>query len=107
MAEKRFYPREFKGKQHNHGCADCNGRYVCCCETPEVNGRCNPCISGIPSTAARAMGPRRCCYEAMPITPIRYAADFRSYKLAGPGPWFKCPTCARTFPAQPEKVRVA
>lgn len=104
---KRFNVNQFAGKQHHHGCTECRGRYVCACEEPGRNRRCNACISGIPSNTAREWGPRQCCYDAEPIKPITYADALKSYKLAGPGPWFKCPTCSRTFPAQPGKVKVA
>lgn len=91
---------KFAGKQHHHGCTGCRRRYVCACTTPEENDRCNFCISG--RLGASAWDPRPCC-----LTDSRLCENYDrdAHKLAGPGPWFKCRTCARTFPCQPERVK--
>lgn len=103
---KTFNNGQFAGKQHHHGCRACRRRYVCACETPADDESCSVCRSGRVSDQAKAWEPKACCLEK-PLKPITYAEDRKAYKLAGPGPWFKCPTCARTFPCQPNKVAIA
>lgn len=96
---------EFAGKQHHHGCERCNRRYVCACLTPDTNDVCNSCRAGRVTAAARAWEPQDCCLQAAPLTSLG-KDEKRALKLVGPTPWFKCPTCARQFPCQPEEVKI-
>lgn len=95
---------EFAGKQHHHGCTSCNRRYVCACMTPAENGVCNVCVSGRLPVWVEGWGPHECCYAAEPISPIWSKDELRTYRLVGPGPWYRCPTCSRQFPCQPSQV---
>lgn len=100
MATRPFPTAKWKGKLHYHGC-QCGRTYGDACTTPEKNGRCNPCISGIPSKLARGREPTVCC-----LTNLRPAEkyDRERYNLAGPGPWWICKTCARQFIRPPKEV---
>jgi hypothetical protein len=102
LVARPYATAKYAKKQHHHGCKGCRRRYVCACSQPESDGRCNACISGRRSVYTAAWEPQSCCLiDARPCD--KYDRD--RYLLAGPGPWFTCRTCARTFPCPPEKVR--
>lgn len=102
MARPFTPPAKWKGEQHFHGCTQCRARYLDACVDLKVDGTCNPCRSGITSNRQTAWAPRPCCLGNARLCE-KY--DRERHKLAGPGPWFRCTACARTFPAQPEQVR--
>lgn len=99
---RTYSTAKFAGKQHHHGCTDCRRRYVCACDTPQINSTCNSCRSGRVGEGARAWEPQPCCLADYRLCET-YDRDV--HKLAGPGPWFRCRTCARTFPCKPEQVK--
>lgn len=101
MARAFTPPAKWKGEQHFHGCTECRGRYGDACTELQVDGTCNACRSGIPSIDQSVRAPHGCCFNNVRLCE-KY--DRERYKLAGPGPWFVCRTCARTFPARPEQV---
>ncbi len=78
---------------HQHGCTTCRGPYSDTCNTPHIDGRCNPCTSGIPSVWAINRRPNECCYTH---TRKALKQELKTYRLAGPGPWYICTRCHRT-----------
>lgn len=93
-----------KKTQHHHGCILCNRRYSCGIEGCQTARRCNACISGRMHDGVRAWEPQECCFRNSPLPIIRTKKERDPYDLVGE-PWFKCPTCARQFPCQPEQVK--
>lgn len=94
-------PTPTKKTWHLHACTTCGGVYDDSCPTPQVNSRCNPCISGIPSVRARGRAPVTCCR-----TNARLARkdELKTYRLAGNQPWFLCGTCHRAFAHDPRNT---
>jgi hypothetical protein len=96
--------KKFQTLGHRHFCSDrtCRRIYQCLaviylrggCPNPRVNGRCAPCRGyPVPETFEIAWAPRECCRNN--VRQITDRDELLSHRLAGPGPWFKCKTCAR------------
>jgi hypothetical protein len=82
---------------HAHGCIQCGSRYMDSCTTSEKNGTCYPCRSGVPNTfLTQGYLPIECCPSN--IRRVFDPDELLRYRLAGPGPWFICRSCQRTFP---------
>lgn len=94
-----------KSTLHHHGCTGCRRRYVCGVADCQADGRCMVCRTGRVSAGIQAWGPQECCYRNSPLPEMRTKAEREPYKLFGV-PWFKCPTCARQHPCQPEQVKM-
>ena len=86
---------QLRGELHMHFCADrdCRLVYEDCCETPEVNGSCMLCKSGRRGLMA-SRDPRECCLGNCEQVIDR--RDLNRFRLAGPGPWYRCKTCCRS-----------
>lgn len=94
--------RQMSGKHHAHGCSECHLRYTDACSTPEQNGKCVTCRVG----QQRALwdqnsDPAGCCVNAREV---KDAETLGKYKLAGPGPWYRCPVCSRTHAHDPRRA---
>lgn len=85
---------------HAHFCNDrsCRQIYDCLdvrthqCET-RVNGRCHTCRGLEAPVWTQVRAPQPCC-----VNNVRQVTDrdeLYAHRLGGPGPWFKCKTCAR------------
>ncbi len=85
----------FAGRFHLHSCTSCGHTYGCSCTSPAVNGRCGDCRTdhGRPLWD-RDRDPAPCCGRDQ-LDLLTRADDLKTYQLAGPGPWWKCRTCAR------------
>lgn len=83
------------GVAHFHFCSDreCRLIYEDSCDTPEVNGRCEPCRGRTRSRYLPVRDPQECCIDN--CVQITYRPLLITHQLAGPGPWFQCKTCAR------------
>lgn len=88
-------------KLHFHGCAKCRRTIGCSCGTPLVNPVCRPCRGLELSRYDLAREPRDCCWDACEL--ITRPDLIETYDLAGPGPWYRCPTCARQHASPPRK----
>lgn len=100
VANKPYPTAKWVGKHHYHGCTTCGLRYDDTCRTPEADGTCLSCRRGELSVYQYAYMPRPCCFTNSQVA----SKDDRTlYKLAGPGPWWKCKTCARQFTRQPQE----
>lgn len=100
LTRKVFSTLKWGGKLHYHGCTNCHLRYHDACHTPELDGLCPSCTTGRISAYQQAIEPRACCYVD---TRLANRDDRDVYKLAGPGPWWLCRTCARQFTRQPKE----
>ena len=98
MAE--FSSLKWRGKAHHHGCTRCNRRYEDACVSPEENGICNACRTGRDTARELSWAPSACCPDR---NRLANKHDREALKLAGPGPWWVCLACARSFPFQPEE----
>lgn len=92
--------KKFAGSQHYHTCTagDCRQIYGCNCHAPAVNGRCHEHSEKPWALKERPLGdrvrdPQPCCTDN--TRQITYADVLERHRLAGPGPWFICKTCAR------------
>lgn len=101
VSEGALYSK-FRTLGHKHFCADrdCRRVYQCLavvflpngCPDPRRNARCAPCRGGA-LPAYDTTSPRACCRNN--VRQVTDRDELLSYRLAGPGPWFKCKTCAR------------
>ena len=71
---------------------ECNGG-VGFCADPSKNGRCRPCRGKTRSGWDGTRDPQECCHGN--CEQVTDKAELIRYRLAGPGPWFQCKTCAR------------
>lgn len=84
---------------HLHFCSDRDCRLVYECaahECPDVakNTRCPLCRGQIRPAWVSARDPQECCLGN--CTQVTRPDELIRYRLAGPGPWFQCDTCARS-----------
>ena len=89
--------RNMAGKAHQHACTTegCVARFDCSCESPEHNGAC-PEHRGSPKPSwAHYREPKACCVAN--TEHVSSPEVIAAHQLAGPGPWFRCRSCARTF----------
>jgi len=86
---------QLAGKGHFHFCANARCRliYEDFCDTPETNRTCPPCRGIRRAVWMQSRDPRECCTSN--CRQVTNPDDLIRYQLAGPGPWFKCQTCAR------------
>lgn len=77
---------------HFHACKECRLLYQDACAKPESNAICDDCRGLARSFWEKARDPQPCCVNN---TEMVVGDDVVTYRLAGPGPWFKCNTCAR------------
>ena len=84
---------------HDHGCRTCRRTIGCSCSTPASNPECRPCRGLELSVYDRTREPRDCCWDACQV--VTDPDQIALYLLAGPGPWFRCPTCARHHAKNP------
>lgn len=77
---------------HLHACTTCRRTYGDTCETATSNATCNECRSGLVSAYGKGRNPIACC-----LSGARLATkdEIKTYRLAGPGPWWICRTCSR------------
>lgn len=90
-----------KSELHYHGCSKCRRRYNdTCTERPmvTVQGVCMSCRMGRTSTLMTGIEPRDCCRKTVRLANKN---DLKTYRLAGPGPWWLCLVCARQFAYDP------
>lgn len=87
---------QLRGKHHWHFCSnrECRLAYEDCCAQTEVNGLCQLCRGAGSRAYAEPMDPRECCLDN--CEQVLTTDEMLRFHLAGPGPWFKCKTCART-----------
>lgn len=88
--------RELRASWHLHFCREreCRVVYDCYgCEDPAVNGRCHACRGLRRPVWDASRDPRPCCHGN--CSQVTAKEELVRYRLAGPGPWFKCHTCAR------------
>lgn len=81
---------------HLHFCSDrtCRLVYECyACDDVAKNGRCQACRGVRRPVYISARDPQPCCLGN--CAQVTDQAEIVRYKLAGPGPWFQCKTCAR------------
>lgn len=90
--------RALRGKMHYHVCIRCGGIYWDHCKKVESHGTC-PCrtVHGRPVWLTDH-DPAPCCAENVELMTLD---RIKSYRLAGPGPWFQCKTCRRFFGHRP------
>ena len=87
-------PAKWKHKGHHHGCTSCHLRYRCNCDQLDVDGICVDCRMGRRTFIQEGNYPKECCASRRLV---QFKEDRERYKLAGPGPWWICPTCCRQF----------
>lgn len=94
-AEARI--RALAGKAHFHSCSrqTCRLLYSCRCEEPLVNGRCHEHRDLRRPSHDAVRDPQPCCVEN--TFHVTSPEEIAAHELAGPGPWFRCKTCARSF----------
>lgn len=92
---KPFVMSELAGKAHLHFCVnrECRLGYEDQCPTPEVNARCHTCRGKPRPVYFAPRDPQECCIGN--CTQVTSKDTLALHKLAGPGPWFQCNTCAR------------
>lgn len=102
VSEAALY-KKFRTIGHYHFCSDrdCRRIYQCLavvfldgCPEPHRNARCAPC-RGYPISRMHEdyLTPRDCCRNN--VTQMTDRDQLLAFRLAGPGPWFKCKACAR------------
>ena len=95
--------RAMADKAHYHGCRGCRRTFRCSCDTPLENPECRGCRGLVLAVWDVWSAPIACC--AGNCVQVVSADDIERYRLAGPGPWFRCPTCfrhhTRPIPATP------
>jgi hypothetical protein len=86
---------QVREKHHFHFCSDraCRLIYEDNCADPERNGRCPSC-RGTTRNNLLVRDPQECCLDN--CVQITDRDVLLAHKLAGPGPWFICKTCARS-----------
>jgi hypothetical protein len=79
---------------HFHFCSedDCRLIYEDACRDVTSNGLCHLHRGGRRPVWVSARDPQECCIENCRAV---IGEDLVRYKLAGPGPWYQCRTCAR------------
>ena len=87
---------------HYHGCQACRRTIGCRCSTPQTNPLCRPCRGLELSVYDTYREPRECCFAG--VVQVTTARDIEVYELAGPGPWFRCPTCFRHHASIPTRT---
>lgn len=95
--------RQLAKKHHAHGCLMCRLRYTDACGSPEMNALCSLCRGG----QQRALwdqnsDPASCCETD--CRKINEPEELMRYKLAGPGPWYRCRQCSRTHSFDPRSI---
>lgn len=85
-----------KGKAHLHFCVerDCRLIYEDACEDVASNGRCHTHRGARRPIWMSARDPQECCIGNCEM--VADPDELHRYRLAGPGPWYQCKTCART-----------
>lgn len=81
---------------HFHFCVnrDCRQFYEDYrCEDPSKNKRCHQCRGLETPLMYEPREPRDCCWGNTEV--VTRPENLIRFKLAGPGPWFQCRTCAR------------
>lgn len=91
-----------KPELHYHGCTHCKRRYPDACEDRKPN-TCPSCRMGRTSIYMTGIDPRPCCTENARLA---NKDDLKTYRLAGPGPWWLCRECARQFAFDPRNAHV-
>jgi hypothetical protein len=87
---------ELAKSYHYHFCSnrDCREFYEDYrCEDVSKNGRCHKCRGLEKPLLYESRDPRPCCWGNTEV--VLGAERIVRYRLAGPGPWFQCKTCAR------------
>lgn len=86
---------QLAGRHHHHFCSnrDCRLIYEDDCSDPGVNGRCHLCRGVRRPTFYPIRDPQECCIGN--CVQVVDTDRLLIHKLAGPGPWFQCKTCAR------------
>lgn len=88
---------------HLHFCSSRDCRLVYECSGPVIqmgtcnarsNGRCQKCRDQIRPIWVSSRDPRPCCLNN--VVQVLDRADLLTHRLAGPGPWYRCRSCART-----------
>lgn len=90
--------RELRTTWHLHFCADRDCRLVYECgpgDCPDVskNERCRLCRGLRRPIWVAARDPQECCIGN--CLQVASPDELLRYRLAGPGPWFQCKSCAR------------
>lgn len=90
-------PKGLATQRHAHGCVRCHRRYEDRCGVIDEDALCETCRTGRPIPFDYGQNePAACCFDR--AQPVGDAQVLGSFRLVGPGPWFKCSECARTFP---------
>lgn len=88
--------RKLQDTWHLHFCInrDCRVIFECNhCTDVAKNVRCHRCAGRERPQHADARDPKDCCLGN--CRQVTDKEDLLRYRLAGPGPWFQCTTCAR------------
>lgn len=102
LSENQLY-KKLTTLGHKHFCSDrsCRRVYDCLdvafihwCEEPRRNGRCQVCRGSPKPVWSDAQQCQPCCADN--VAQVIDRDVILAHRLAGPGPWFKCKTCART-----------
>lgn len=101
LSESQLY-KKLATAGHKHFCSDreCRTVYDCLdvaflhrCAEPRRNGRCQSCREVVVPAWSAGQQVQDCC--ANNVRQVIDRAELLAHRLAGPGPWFKCKTCAR------------
>lgn len=89
--------RELSQTWHLHVCttSGCRLVYECSCVTAGRNGLCSLHRGTRRPLWELDREPAACCYGN--TKQVTRSEALLLYRLAGPGPWFQCSTCARSF----------
>lgn len=83
-----------KPELHYHACTHCRRRYPDACTSAGLNSVCPSCVMGRDSIHMQGIAPRPCCHQHLRVA---NRVDLKTYRLAGPGPWWLCGACGRQF----------
>lgn len=86
--------------RHRHGCVTCSHVYEDMCLDPTTNRLCNGCRGHPPPLWETNLRPQECCTGSQPAT----RTEEQTYRLAGDGQWWLCPTCKRPHTYRPRKA---
>lgn len=91
--------RELRKAAHVHMCGERTCRKVYYCHDArqcdlDNNGRCHACRGIRVPIWAEVLDPKSCCLTNTEVVHTR--EERRRYRLAGPGPWFRCRACSRS-----------